>query len=771
MNLLQKIHTTSMLILGLSISLSISAQERNYQDVTINEDKTLSPYFFVNSENPDLDRLPLKSTVVKVNIAGVIGEICITQVYENTGNSTLEAIYVFPASTRAAIFDMKMKIGEREIIAVIQERDKARQMYEQAKSKGQTASLLEQERPNVFSMNVANILPGDVIEVELKYTEMLIPESGIYEFVFPTVVGPRYSSPNDGEGENWVANPYLKEGVPPNYSFDIQVNINAGMSIQSILSPSHELMISYKGKEKAIIRLKDTESSKGNKDFILDYRLAANKIATGLLLFEGEEENFFISMIQPPERVSSNEIPPREYIFIVDISGSMHGFPLEISKKLIKTLLESLHSGDLFNILLFAGGSEVFSPVSVAVNPENIKRAIAFMNKQKGGGGTELLPAIKRAMAISASEGVSRSFVIATDGYVRVEREAFEYIRKHLGDANFFSFGIGSSVNRYIIEGMAHVGGGLPFIVTSEKAAAKEAVKFLRYISSPVLTDVKVNFEGFHTYDVEPLNVPDVFSERPVIIFGKWKGAASGTIRLSGVSGLEMFSKSIKIGSVKPSKDNIAIKYLWAREKIRLLDDFTHVSHGDEELKTEIVNIGLKYNLLTRYTSFLALDSEIRNQSGNSTTVKQPLPLPEGLSNYGIRGVRLKGSTIPLTKQMVVFEEEEVMENEVFMHIEEMPEFLGGMDSLRVFIIRYIRYPQSLIDKGLDGTVYVRFVVDVDGSVKSLEVLRGLSPEANKEALKVIKLTDKKWTPGKQGGKLVAVSMVIPVKFEGARGH
>ncbi|MCD6598782.1 MAG: VWA domain-containing protein, partial [Bacteroidales bacterium] len=628
MNLPKNIFTIITLLSAFITFSDFEVFARQEPNNLSDSDRSLSPYFFVKSDDPETDQLALKKTKVKVNIAGVIAEVIINQIYENTGKNTLEAIYIFPASTRAAVFEMKMKIGEREIVAVIQERDKARQMYEQAKINGQTAALLEQERPNVFSMNVANILPGDVIEVELKYTEMLIPESGIYEFVFPTVVGPRYSSPNDGKGENWVVNPYLKEGVYPNYSFDIQVNLDAGMPVQSIFSPSHELMISYKGRDKASIRLKDTESFKGNKDFILDYRLNGDKITTGLLLFEGEQENFFISMIQPPKRVFPEEIPSREYIFIVDISGSMHGFPLDISKKLIKTLLESLRSGDRFNILLFAGGSEVFSPEPLAVGPENIKRAIAFINKQNGGGGTELLSAIKRAMAIPSSEGVSRSFVIATDGYVRVEKETFGYIRKHLGDANFFSFGIGSSVNRYIIEGIAHVGCGIPFIVTNENEAAKKAAKFRKYISSPVLTDVKINFDGFDAYDIEPLNVPDVFSERPVFIFGKWKGPAKGAIRLSGIAGREKFSNTIKISSAEPSSDNIAIKYLWARERIRLLDDFASVSHGDEDLKAEIVSIGLKYNLLTRYTSFLALDSEIRNLSGNSISVKQPLPLP-----------------------------------------------------------------------------------------------------------------------------------------------
>lgn len=729
-------------------------------------DQSLSPYFFVKSDDPDTDRLPLKKTKVKVNIAGVIAEVSITQVYENTGKNTLEAVYIFPASSRAAVFDMKMKIGEREIIAMVQEREKAGQMYEQAKTNGQTALLLEQERPNVFSMNVANILPGDVIEVELKYTEVLIPESGIYSFIFPTVVGPRYSNAGTGGGEEWVANPYLQEGEAPKSSFDIQVDINAGMPIHSLSSPTHEVDITYIGREKAGIRLKKTERSKGNKDFILNYRLADKKIVSGLLLYQGREENYFLAMIQPPKNVIPEAIPPREYIFIVDVSGSMHGFPLDISKKLMKTLLTNLQPHDRFNILLFAGGSEVFSPEPVHAAPENINRAISFINKQKGGGGTELLPALKRAMSIPVAEGVSRSFVIATDGYVRVEREAFEFIREHLGDANFFAFGIGSSVNRFIIEGMAHAGNGLPFVVTGEKEGERIAGKFRKYISSPVLTNVKIKFEGFDVYDVEPKNVSDVLAERPVLIYGKWKGPATGSIKLEGISGNEKFVKTVKVLTSIPAEENRAIKYLWAREKIHLLDDYASVSRGDTDLKGEITRLGLKYNLLTRYTSFIALDSEIRNESGNTVSVKQPLPLPEGVSNYAM-SARTKGGVMPVTKQMAVSKEEETMENEICMKLEDMPEFPGGMDSLNAFIIRNIRFPQSLIEQGLEGTVYVGFIIGTDSSVQSLKVLRGLSPDANKEALRVLKLTDKMWTPGKQRGKPVPVSMVIPVKFQG----
>ncbi|GAJ04768.1 unnamed protein product, partial [marine sediment metagenome] len=256
---------------------------------------------------------------------GVIADITITQVYKNQGKNTLEAIYVFPASTRAAVYSMKMTIGEREILAIIQEKELARQNYEQAMAEGKTASLLEQKRPNVFQMNVANILPGDIIKVELSYTELLVPESGVYEFVYPTVVGPRYSNQpleTASPDENWIANPYTHEGEKPTYTFNITVTIAAGLPVHDVRCPSHETNIDFESPNTVSILLKNTSTFEGNRDFIVQYRLAGNKIESGLLLFKGEKENFFLAMMQPPKKVNNDQIPPREYVFIVDVSGS-----------------------------------------------------------------------------------------------------------------------------------------------------------------------------------------------------------------------------------------------------------------------------------------------------------------------------------------------------------------------------------------------------------------------------------------------------------------
>lgn len=601
-------------------------------------DKTLSPYFFVKSDDPLIDQLPLKATSALVNISGVIADVTVTQVYKNEGMKAIEAIYIFPASTRAAVYGMKMLIGKRVIEAKIKKRDEARRDYEQAREQGKSASLLEQQRPNVFQMNVANIMPGDVIKVELKYTELLIPTDRVYEFAYPTVVGPRYSNTKEATAsalDKWVKNPYLHEGEKPTYSFNIAVNISAGMPIKELASTSHKVNTTYTSPSTAKVVLDKSDKTGGNRDYILHYRLAGDKIESGLLLFQGEKENFFLLMMQPPKKVTNAQIPGREYIFIVDVSGSMNGFPLDISKKLLKNLIGNLCPSDTFNVLLFSGGSTLMSEESLPATSGNIDKAINVIDRQKGGGGTELLPALKRALSLKKTDGFSRSVIIATDGYVSVEEEAFDFIRTHLDDANMFAFGIGSSVNRHLIEGMAHVGMGEPFVITKPDEAPAQAERFRKIVQSPVLTNVKVTFDGLKTYDVEPASIPDVLAERPVIIFGKWRGRPQGKITLSGISGDGAYTGSIDVSAVQPQKSNEALKYLWARHRITMLSDYNKLHSDDKRIK-EVTELGLSYNLLTAYTSFVAIDNQIRNKDGKPETVNQPLPLPQGVSDYAV---------------------------------------------------------------------------------------------------------------------------------------
>jgi len=603
------------------------------------EDKTLAPYFVVQGD-PSVDQLPLKDTQVDISVSGVIADVKVRQIYRNEGSRPINASYVFPASTRAAVYAMRMQIGNEIIIAKIKEREKAKEDFEKAKEEGKSASLLEQERPNVFSMSLANLMPQEQVEITLNYTELLISTDNVYELVFPTVVGPRYASAQDGNkkrDDNFVQTPYLHQGQESPSALHISTRISAGVPIYDLSCPSHQIIPQWQSQGGARFTLDDSNPFQGNRDFVVKYRLAGDQIASGLLLFQGTDENFFLYMAQPPARVNADAIPPREYIFVVDVSGSMDGFPLNTSKRLLKDLIGNLRPTDLFNVVLFAGDAAVLSPESLQANPQNIAKAIGLIEQQRGAGGTELLPAIKQAMALPRQEGISRSVVLVTDGYVSGEQGVFEHIRANLNQSNVFAFGIGGSVNRYLIEGVAKAGMGEPFIVENENEAGKVAAKFREYIQTPVLTDIHVRSIGFDTYEVNPLNFPDLFAQRPIILFGKWRGPITGTIELTGKTGQGDFVSRFDVSNSQPDEVNSALRYLWARSRIAELSDYGSSDVSDEDAK-QITALGLKYNLLTQFTSFIAVREVVTNPSGSAEDVKQPLPLPIHVSELAVSG-------------------------------------------------------------------------------------------------------------------------------------
>jgi Ca-activated chloride channel homolog len=631
--------TISPRLAALAITIvSLSARAAVAQPERPQADKTLSPYFFVESSDPSVDQLPLKDTRVDVAISGVIADVTVRQIYENRGQRPLHARYVFPASTRAAVYGMTMTVGDTRIVAKIKEREKAKQDFEAAKREGKSASLLEESRPNVFTMNVANLLPGDTISVELKYTELLVPTDGVYEFTYPTVVGPRYSSTREAdakETDTFVKTPYQHAGEAPKSAFHLTGQLSTGVPIQQLVSPSHQIVTRATGTGRAEFGLADGDAKPNNRDFILRYRLTGQQISSGLLLYQGNGENFFLLMAQPPQAVQSEEVPPREYIFVLDVSGSMNGYPIDTAKTLMRDLANVLKPTDTFNVVVFADGSQTFSPSSIPATARNLQSAFQFIGPKRGSGGTELLAAIKRALAIPHREGVARTVVLLTDGYIDTEQHVFDYIRDHLDETNIFAFGIGSSVNRYLIEGVAHAGQGEPFIVTGPEHADEAAASFRHYIDSPVLTGINVTFTGFDAYDVEPTKIPDLFASRPVVVFGKWRGSVGGTIELAGGTGGAPYRTTIDVAQAAPDEGHRALRHLWARTRIANLSDFG-VGDPDEQRVAHITSLGLTYGLLTRYTSFIAVHEVIRRTQSDADDVDQPSPMPQGVSDLAV---------------------------------------------------------------------------------------------------------------------------------------
>ncbi len=588
-----------------------------------------------------MDRLPLKSTGAEVHIAGPIAEVAVTQVYRNDGRRALEAIDVFAASTRAAVHGLRLRIGDRVIEAVVKERGRARADYEQARASGRTASLFEQQRPNVFQMNVANILPGDEVKVELRYTELIVPDEGVYELVYPTVVGPRYSNhraAGAGDTERWVEAPYQHEGRPPAYAFDFSATINAGLPIVRVACPSHRTEVTWQGSSeprsarpppgKATSCCVTSSPAGGSRP---DCSSCAAATRTSSCSPRSRRR-------VPPWRTSRRATPS----FVVDISGSMHGFPLEVSKTLLGDLIGSLRPTDSFNVLLFAGSSALLAERSVPTSEASIRRALDLIDRQQGGGGTERVPALRRALALPRGEDSSRTIVVVTDGYVSVEKEAFELIRDHLDRANLFVFGIGTSVNRMLIEGLARAGTGAPFVVSKPEQAAPAAERFRRMIAAPVLAGLHLEFAGFEAYDVEPAHLPDLLVERPVVVVGKWRGPASGRIVLRGHGGSGAYRRSFEVAAAQPAGGE-ALRYLWTRRRIAEVGDDYSLDR-DPTRAAEITRLGLAYNLLTELTSFVAVDTRAHADGRPPETVQQPLPLPEGVSDLAVgevAGVKL----------------------------------------------------------------------------------------------------------------------------------
>ncbi len=618
----------------------------------VHADETAAPYFQIigNRDEATHESLPLKSSAAKVVIDGTIARVKLTQRYANSGSTPIEAIYVFPASTRAAVHGMTITTGGRVTVARIKESVKAKAEYATAKAEKKTAALLEEHRSNVFQMSVANLLPGDDIDVEIEWTETIPAVDSTYEYVFPTVVGPRYTGGSAKQkGETWTTNPHLNSGAKNPVTFTLEASLTTTLALAEVTCPSHPVAVDFQAKDRAAVRI-DTRSGEelANRDFILRWKLGNNQVDAGLLLHRGDTTNHFLLQVAPPPRVSLDQIPPRDYVMVIDVSGSMAGFPLETAKELLKNLVQGLRSEDTFNVVRFASDSGVLAGQPLAATPENVALAHTFIDSQTSRGGTELEAALKRSLALPGGENRSRSILLITDGFITADAETAALVRENIGEANLFTFGIGSSVNRELLESVARAGGGEPVIVTTSSEAGPAAEKFREMVSNPVLAKVSVIADDVNLSNVEPAIHADVFAARPLLITGTWHGEPRGKIVVRGIGGNgAAFEKSIDLADAAAATglDHPALPVLWARERVRHLND----APKNAENIREITSLGLTYALLTPYTSFLAVDETPRVMEGVAQAVKQPVPLPQGVSPAAISGVpaMVKNGSVP----------------------------------------------------------------------------------------------------------------------------
>lgn len=628
----------------------------------------------IGPEGKALGPCPLKHTEVDVAISGMIARVTVTQQFHNPFADKIEAVYVFPLHEDSAVDAMTMKVGGRIVRGVIKERGEAKRIYEQAKAAGKVASLLDQERPNIFTQSVANIEPGEQVTITIEYSQTLAWEDGRYSFDFPTVVGPRYIPGAAGDEGNVPVNvrqnpvrggdvvnpqpspptaevpdadritpPVIAEGMRAGHDLSIRVSLDAGLSVRDLKSDQHEVDVNYldQGRSRARIALRDKQVIP-NRDFVLTWQTAQAKITDAVLAHTDERGRFFTLILQPPDRVQPAEIVPRELIFVLDTSGSMRGFPLDTSRTIMRRAIRALRPRDRFNIITFAGNTTMLFEHAVANNEDNRDQALRFVDSLAGAGGTEMMKAINEALGGEHDADTVRIVCFLTDGYVGNDMAIIDAVKKHAGVSRVFSFGIGSSVNRFLMDQMADAGRGEATFVLNAEQASAAAAKFYEHIDAPVLTDIELDFGGLPVEEVYPRRVEDLFASRPVVLKGRYRQGGEGVITLKGRTAEGRFERPIVVNLPAEQDQHDVLASQWARAKVDdlMMRDYAGAQHGnmDAALKQQIIDLGLEYHLLTQFTSFVAVEEVHITEGGAARTIRVPVEMPQGVSYEGVFG-------------------------------------------------------------------------------------------------------------------------------------
>lgn len=599
---------------------------------------------------------PLQHTDVQADVIGTVARVCVGQTFVNATPGKIEAVYVFPLPENAAVDDMTMIVGQRRIVAQIKPREEARAIYDAARARGNVAGLLDQERANIFTQSVTNIEPGAIVQIEIRYNQTLRQENGNYQFVFPMVVGPRFipGAPTGREGTGTVPDttrvpdasrispPVPPPGVRAGHDITIVVSIDAPMGLGGVKSVLHDVDVAQEGTGRARVSLKK-KSEIPNKDFILNFNLGAKAVSNAFYVHQDPRGQFFLLLLQPPQRVTPAQALPKEMIFVIDRSGSMSGQPIEKAKEAMKLCIEGMNPGDTFDLLSFSNTLDDYLGGPVPNTPANRTRALELLAGLAGNGGTNMMPAMEKALGAKPQPGRVRTVCFMTDGFVGNDMEVLNTVQKYVDQGRIFSFGIGNSVNRYLLEGLARAGRGDVEFVTLADQASAAAARFAQRIQSPVLTDIQLDWGDLKVEDVYPARIPDVFSHTPILVFGRLKGSARGTLTLRGQTAAGPYVQQIQVAPTQDATPHEVIPSLWARAKVEdlMLRDLMGAQRGtmNAALKEEITGLGVAYRIMTQFTSFVAVEELNLTVAGEPKKVAVPVEMPEGVSQEGVFGI------------------------------------------------------------------------------------------------------------------------------------
>ena len=613
------------------------------------------------------ERFVLDRTEVNAKVSGNLARVEVTQTFTNPFPEPLEAVYIFPLPDEAAVDEMEIRVGDRVIKGDIKKREDARRIYEQARQEGRTAGLLEQERANIFTQSVANIRPGESIQVTIRYSESLQFSGGEYEFVFPMVVGPRYipGTPIDDRGStNRVPDggrinpPILPPDIRSGNDIRLTVDLDAGVPIRELNAVSHAIEI--RGPISAPRVFLSNQDTIPNKDFILRYRVADRETQATVLTQADDRGGHFAAYLIPAIDYPAKAIVPKDVVFLMDTSGSQQGAPIAQSKALMHRFIDGLNADDTFAIVDFANTTTRLSPAPLPNTAANRAIAHRYIDRLDANGGTNLMEGIDAVLGFPAAPNERlRTVVLMTDGYIGNDVAVIGAVRAQLQKRNrLFSFGVGSSVNRFLIDRLAEVGRGTAQMVRQDEPLDRAVETFTTQIANPVLTDVTVRWEGKGPAPVlYPSAAPDLFAAQPLVLFGKKADREPGTLIISGTTANgRPYEKRFAIAfdrpddqagtTASPATNNPAIAQLWGRARLK---DLMLSMNGGEvaSLVEQATQTALDYRLLSNYTAFVAVSEEVRvAPDGTRRTVRVPVEMPQGVSHEGIFG-DMEGMGVP----------------------------------------------------------------------------------------------------------------------------
>ena len=593
----------------------------------------------------------LLNTDVNIVVNGLVARVSVMQEFENTGQEWVEGVYVFPLPDEAAVDHMRMYIGERFIEGEIREKEQARKEYEQAKSEGRKTSLVEQQRANLFTTSVANIAPGEKVIIEIEYLEDLKFEEGVFSLRYPLTLTPRYipgRTTEDRQGSGWSADTDLVNDAssitPPmvsssnSHRVSLHASVNAGMPLEIIASRYHPVNVS-EANGNYLVSLAGGRAPMDH-DFELLWRPTPAATPRAMVFAEDiAGQPHYLLMVVPPEpELVTGAGMPREMIFIIDTSGSMHGVSLEQAKGALAQALQTLRPGDYFNVIEFNSNTRPLYPASVTADSNNVASAKQFVENLRSNGGTEMYSALSFALRSPAVPNHLRQIVFITDGAVGNEDGLFKLIDSQLDDARLFTVGIGSAPNSWFMRKAAETGRGSFTIISALHEVGEKMDRLFRKLESPQVTDIDVRWPSGVVIDSYPGVVPDLYLGEPVVVKARASGAfrQGDTVSVVGNSVGGAWSKELSLGA-RPQSSGIAA--LWARARIEDLLDRMRRGASEDETRAAVVETALTHHLVSKFTSLVAVDKTPVRPAGERLDSEQVA----NLMPYGQNGAAIFG--------------------------------------------------------------------------------------------------------------------------------